>query len=83
MRIASSRTLSMIFCASALRSDSGRVKLKSKPGDDMWAGNDPRLLDGVEAINSVELLAGCAVDGGLKGSGCLVVLAWTLLGCIS
>lgn len=37
----------MIFRASALRSDSGRVKLKSKPGDDMWLGKEPLDLVGV------------------------------------
>lgn len=47
MRAASSRTLSMIFCASALKSDSGRVKLKSKPGDDIWLGKESFDLEGV------------------------------------
>lgn len=40
----------MIFCASALRSVSGRSKLKSKEGECMCDGNEPLDLEGVRCI---------------------------------
>lgn len=73
----------MIFCASSLKSDSGRVKLKSKPGEDMCAGSDPRLFEGVDSGNLVEAFAAGAVRGAFMRAGSLMVLWCTLLGCIS
>jgi len=71
----------MIFCASALRSDSGRVKLKSKPGDDTWLGKEPLDLIGV----ALSMAGPNTLDAGavMHSSGGLEVLWWTLLGCIS
>ncbi len=64
----------MIFCASSLKSDSGRVKLKSKPGDDMCAGSDPRLFEGVASVKFVEAFAAGAVSGAFMRVGSLTVL---------
>lgn len=44
---ASSRTLSIILLVSSLRSASGRWKLNSKVGEDMWLGKPPFDLVGV------------------------------------
>jgi len=71
----------MIFCASALRSDSGRVKLKSKPGHDMWLGKEPLDLVGVAlSMAGPNTLDADAVT---HSSDCLEALWWTLLGWIS
>lgn len=71
----------MIFCASALRSDSGRVKLKSKPGDDMWLGKEPLDLVGV----ALAMVEPNTFDAGavMHFSSGLEVLWWTLFECIS
>lgn len=73
----------MIFWASSLKSHSGRVKLKSKPGDDICAGSEPRLLEGVASVDLVEAFAIGAVRGAFIEVGSLTVLWCTLLGCIS
>lgn len=49
----------MIFCASTLRSDSGRSKPKSKVGEVILSGREPFDFDGV--------CGGSAVRAGFEG----------------
>lgn len=82
IRSASSRNSSIILCASGPRSGPGRANRKSKVGEDIVD------LDGVLCVIpdgcSPPWLSWMSTNPSRKPeSGCLVVLCWALLGCIS
>ena len=82
----------MIFCASILRWDSGRARVKSKLGDDIWLGNESLNLVGVLCMTAKGDCSGPANFPNTLGTSrrkrdsdfpIFVVLKCALLGCIS